>query len=261
MSCTILILSPHLDDAALSCAEHIKLWRDQDLPIHVTTVFTEFGSQAPSAYMKRFMSPHGCHDAVEYGRVRREEDRQAMEVMQVTFSHAGFVDAGFRQSKDGPLYRDYRALTSWRIGEEARPIFEQVKALFHQWPVPGLIVSPLGVGGHIDHLLVREAALAVWNGKTDTAFYVEFPYGLRPWKYRPCLVRYLRGQQISLKGFSLWKHGVIGRYQTQVPHLFRRKPGYLEVIFLPRKFRHKTKESSSSRLWPGALHLIAARIG
>jgi hypothetical protein len=47
---------------------------------------------------------------------------------------------------------------------------------------PGRIFAPLGVGGHVDHLLVRKAAIAWWLGYGRTpqiCFFEDLPYAAR----------------------------------------------------------------------------------
>jgi hypothetical protein len=44
------------------------------------------------------------------------------------------------------------------------------------------LYSPLGVGGHPDHLFVRDLALSIWKGmkrKTAMLFYEDLPYAAR----------------------------------------------------------------------------------
>ena len=94
----VLIASPHLDDAALSCAEHIKSWQAAGDQVHVVSLFTDFGSRSPSDYMRPVMREQGCEDILRYGDVRRSEDHVAMKKMGVEFTHAGFRDAAFRES-------------------------------------------------------------------------------------------------------------------------------------------------------------------
>ncbi len=49
-------------------------------------------------------------------------------------------------------------------------------------PIFSELYSPLGVGGHPDHLFVRDFALSVWKGmkeKTVMFFYEDLPYAAR----------------------------------------------------------------------------------
>lgn len=231
-----MVVSPHLDDAALSCAEHIRSWREQGHTVEVITLFTEFGDVEPSAYMKRFMIEQGFKSNEEYTSGRLQEDHRAMQLMEVKYHHAGLRDAGFREMNGRLLYADYKALTTTCTDTEPLTREAAVTA-FRQMESPDLAIAPLGIGSHIDHLIAREACCEAWPDAKN-GYYFDFPYARNPLKYRLSLFRVLRGLKLSVKRLSAWKLELLNCYKSQMPFLFRGRPFYPEILFLPRIAAH-----------------------
>ena len=232
MKRNILVVSPHLDDAAISCADHIRRWRSQGHTVRVTTLFTDFGEAQPSDYMKRFLIDQGFKNNQDYSSARKTEDHAAMQRLDVEYLHGGLRDAGFRELNGTLLYPDYKALTRSKIEGNALAILDKIKFVLSVSPSPDLVVAPLGIGNHIDHLIAREASRSS-SSHSALGFYFDFPYARNPLKYRVTLFRLLKGLQLSVMKLSSWKREVLACYKTQMPYLFRTRPFYPEVLFLP----------------------------
>lgn len=145
-----LFLSPHLDDAALSCPAAIR-----GAPSHVATIFTE-------------------GDASYAGR--RAEDARALALLGVEPIHLGLRDAPFRH----PHFSSFTALLLERRAdpealEQAKRAIAELLARLQ----PERVYAPLGVGGHVDHRLVHDAARAVVP-REQLTFYEDRPYALVP---------------------------------------------------------------------------------
>jgi LmbE family N-acetylglucosaminyl deacetylase len=186
--------------------------------------------------MKRFMIEQGFKSNEEYTSGRLLEDRSAMQLMEVKYHHAGLRDAGFREMNGRLLYPDYKALSTTSMDTEPLTREAAVNA-FRRLEAPQVVIAPLGIGNHIDHLIAREACGAAWPD-AKVGYYFDFPYARNPLKYRLYLIRFLKGLKVSVKRFSEWKLELLSCYKSQMPFLFRGRPFYPEILFLPRIAAH-----------------------
>jgi len=88
--------------------------------------------------------------------LRKLEDRLLLNFMGVRVSYKNLPDSSITQKRTG-------------YASEGTPTFSE-------------LYSPLGVGGHPDHLFVRDFALSIWKGmkgKTVMFFYEDLPYAAR----------------------------------------------------------------------------------
>ncbi|WP_328907899.1 PIG-L family deacetylase [Streptomyces sp. NBC_00234] len=188
----LIVLSPHLDDAVLSCGALLSHAR-QHVPVNVTTLFTE-GSPPPyTLSARRYLHQTGAHDAEELYAARRAEDRAVLQEMGVAWRHTGLMEGLFRRKSgwapDGPrrvsrllpelahVYPNYRLhLAAGRISRHDSGVLGRIaKTLDEQAPPsePYLVLAPLAIGGHVDHLLVRTAAEL---SRRPVVYYSDFPY-------------------------------------------------------------------------------------
>jgi GlcNAc-PI de-N-acetylase len=177
----LIVLAPHLGDAALSCGA-LLTYAVSRTPVTVVTFFTE-GGQAPyGRSARRYLRRVGARDAGLAYQWRRDEDRAALEPLGITCVHAGLTEALFRRrpanlirSKRHHVYPFYRVhATSGRIVAADAGMLRDVREIIHGVTGPGLtlVLAPLGVGGHVDRILVRTAAQG--NGG-PVAYYRDVP--------------------------------------------------------------------------------------
>ena len=151
-----LVLSPHLDDAVLSCLGHIQRLRQEGWKVVIATVFTESDASESALY-----------------RVRRSEDRRAARLLGATTVHLGFLDAPFRSSR----YGNFCGIVFGRAREYPQTlahVAEKIGQLTRRLR-PEQILAPLAVGNHVDHRLVRDAALLALD-RSQLLFYEDRPY-------------------------------------------------------------------------------------
>jgi LmbE family N-acetylglucosaminyl deacetylase len=174
MHCDALYLSPHLDDAVLSCAARIRQETQGGQRVVVATLFTEADARQESLY-----------------RQRRAEDVRAVESLGAAAVHCGLRDAPFRR----PYYSSFRAIVLGRDpadAEDEAAVCRTLEDLL--WScVPERVFCPLGVGTHIDHRLTYQAAVAV-RGFERLIFYEDRPYVLVPGQLA------MRLAELSLRG-------------------------------------------------------------
>jgi hypothetical protein len=96
---------------------------------------------------------------------------------------------------------------------------------------PALVLAPLGVGGHVDHVLARTAAR---QSGARIAYYSDFPYNQR---HRPDDAFARRNGLVEARWTRLIeaKTDLIQAYQTQARALFHGEsiPIVPEVFFFP----------------------------
>jgi len=169
----VLLISPHMDDAWLSCTAILM----RSTPIHVLTVF---GGAPENAVKTEWDAACGFHDSDEANATRRAEERQAFHG---TVHRLELMDLVEHQYLQGP--RD--PADGERLGLLARDWLRS-----HP---PGVVLAPVGAGGgasgvssalrrarrrpniapHPDHVMVRNA-LARAVPPRSLLLYEEFPY-------------------------------------------------------------------------------------
>ncbi|CAM3626623.1 PIG-L deacetylase family protein [Smaragdicoccus niigatensis] len=151
-----LIVSPHLDDAALSVSHVLQRGN--------ATVVTIFAGDPPAGIpLSTWDIRSGARDAIEHMEVRRAEDRNALAVYpNVDVIHWNYVDNQYRTE---PL--SIPDLTS---------AIDELAADFDEcW-------FPAGIGRHPDHVAVATACADV---EAQGAFtYADLPYAHRSARLR-----------------------------------------------------------------------------
>ncbi|MGO4144781.1 PIG-L deacetylase family protein [Paenarthrobacter sp. YAF11_1] len=188
-----LFLSPHLDDAVLSCGALMEA-QASGREVIVATLFTEASPGPHTRAAKSFMSQCAVKDAGELFEARKAEDKSVLADMGVRSLHLGAVDALFRQRRAPrfgssawdrilpeithryPTYRYDIALG--RIAKGDRALISQFRtdvAALLGLTGAELLFCPVGVGKHVDHLITREAGMGHLE---NLVLYSDFPYDL-----------------------------------------------------------------------------------
>ena len=183
----VVFLSPHLDDVVLSCPAFLQRLKQQGCDVRVATFFSEGGPEAGKLY-----------------RRRRSEDRLAVRRLGATALHLGLLDAPFRS----PTYKDFCGIVFGRAGEYAatrRQVAQAIADVVSQWS-PDRVVAPMAVGNHVDHRLVRDAALA--RAPSEMLFFYED----RPYAFVREQVGHVLGRRLILQPERVWKRYFAAAY-------------------------------------------------
>lgn len=188
-----LFLSPHLDDAVLSCGALMEA-QAKGREIIVATLFTEALPAPHTKAARSFMRQCTIPDALGLFEARQSEDKAVLEDMGVQSIHLGHVDALFRRRKplkpgsgawdrllpelshSYPTYRFDIALG--RISRTDRGLIHQLRSDIAELMAltrAELLFCPVGVGKHVDHLITRKAGEA---HPENLVMYSDFPYNL-----------------------------------------------------------------------------------
>lgn len=228
----VVVLSPHLDDAVLSCFGLLDRLEGEVSRLVITICC---GNPAPAPGFGDIDEFREDSDLSQYGTPseRRREDELAMKAMDCNFVHLGFEDGVYRRS---PTSGDYIYQTTRekfvrpRI-EDASHIEELFLVLRRLSQNIGslLLVAPMAIGYHVDHSITAHNALRLESDSVDLLFYEDFPYVLDPsyshgFEDSPqnAMDRLGRrpGTRYALNLDPEAKAEVLRHYESQVPVLF-----------------------------------------
>lgn len=197
-----VLISPHLDDVALSAA--VPLLRR---PSHVVTVFAGLPQDTARLYWWDRLT--GARDTRERMAERRAEDDSALSALGATTTRLAYLDRQFRDGE--PVAAD-------PIAADLKPLLRRASEVW----------LPAGIGGNTDHLAVRDAGLAALadlatpaaapggaEGAPATYLYADFPY----------VVKYGWGSRITGRpgrrylDVDYWVEHEIARHGLDAPHL------------------------------------------
>jgi LmbE family N-acetylglucosaminyl deacetylase len=186
----VLVLSAHLDDAVLSCGALLSSLAGRT-PVTVATVFTEAATPPHTQAARAFLKQCTAGDAAVLYADRRQEDVDVLTGLGVEHVHLGIPDALFRRRDVWPAvarlgrilpeavhrYPTYRFdIAKGRVSRGDRPLVDRlaadVRSLADRMDA-ALVLGPIGVGRHVDHLITR--ALAERQPER-AVFYSDFPY-------------------------------------------------------------------------------------
>jgi LmbE family N-acetylglucosaminyl deacetylase len=213
-------LSPHLDDAVLSCGGAIARHSNAGARVLVVTICT--GAPPPDSPFSAFARKHHLMWGFAPGQAmaaRMREDDRALERLDADAYRAGMLDAIYRMPEvytsndelfgapapDDPLLYSTRQLIAALRGRLPHATF----------------YAPLGVGNHVDHQILHAAARD--GAGAFMAFYEDFPYVTQPGALEQRLAAL--GQKfvpstIDIDATLARKIGAIDAYVSQLSSLF-----------------------------------------
>ena len=170
---TILVLSPHLDDAAFSCGGLLAQFADAGMRVVVATVFTR-SVPHPTGFALACQTDKGLGADVDYMALRREEDRRAMAILGAEPRWLDLPEAPHRG------YHSAAALFAGPVAPEDT-IVDAVADTFRLLQRdlrPDAVLIPSGIGQHIDHRQVISAARRTIPDMAQV-YYRDAPYVIR----------------------------------------------------------------------------------
>jgi LmbE family N-acetylglucosaminyl deacetylase len=178
-------LSPHLDDAVMSCGGTIHKQASIGDQVQVITIFAgEYRDGTPSAFA--LVQHDYWGNPPRPMPLRRAEDKAALMLLGAGAAHLDYLDCVYRADPDGEwLYAEEEAL--WQkvhaddpMAEDgAQNLVDRLEALLPP-PSRDLVYAPLGVGQHVDHQIVHAAARELQARGYRMVFYEDYPYAMEP---------------------------------------------------------------------------------
>lgn len=255
MSAVHLYLSPHFDDAILSCGGLIAQQAGRGEGVVVATLCAGAAPAGPlSAFAdfqhRRWLSEHPGADPIA---LRRAEDEAACAVVGAEAVFLSDIDCIYRRGPTGEwLYASEESL--WgpvHPEDDATALAAELKALVDRLH-PTCIYAPLAAGNHVDHQRARHLAEAWLVEGRPVVFFEDFPYVERSQDLWAALNRAAPGPWLRLpQGLSdaqaRLKQRAVACYGSQLGVLFGRQadvrlldyqarvgaPGLAEILWRP----------------------------
>lgn len=165
----VLVLSPHLDDAAFSVGPLLAELSDR-AKVFVATAFTKSEPKL-SEFALACQLDKGLPANADYMAIRRCEDLEWSKRVGAQALHGALAEAphrGYLSAKE--LFGDVLAT-------------DQLESALKAWLdiltsalEPTAILCPIGVGSHVDHVWVRSVAMATLGDKFPLFFFKDLPY-------------------------------------------------------------------------------------
>ncbi|HTX92334.1 MAG TPA: PIG-L family deacetylase [Anaerolineales bacterium] len=214
-----IYLSPHFDDAVLSCGGLIFDQARAGIPVEIWTVLAGNPPPGPlSDFAQKNHALWGVATGAETVAMRKEEDREAATAVGAELVHFDFPDCIYRRSPKGEYLYTETVMIPPVPGDRGLPrrIAEALKSELRR---DDELVCPLTLGGHADHTVVRRAAELL---RRPLRYYADVPYIMNyPASLEPAVVA-MRAEHypISAAGLDAWVEGVAA-YSSQVGSLLK----------------------------------------
>jgi len=213
-----IYLSPHFDDAVLSCGGWIWEQANAGIPVQVWTICSGEPPIGPLSMQARHCHRvWGTGSGRETVALRRLEDQAANRAVGASWRHLSLPDCIYRLSPRGdPLYPGAVNVLPHKLEAGLdQALAAEIQAGLEP---DDQVACPLAIGGHVDHLLTRAAALRLGR---PIWYYADLPYLLRePTALAPA-VQGLREafHPVSSEGLQAWLNGV-SAHASQMLMLF-----------------------------------------
>ena len=173
-----VFISPHFDDAVLSCGGTITKLARSGARVEVVTVMG--ASQVTELPESPILTD--LHQRWQVGsdplRTRRDEDIQALRSLGVGFRHTPLADCVYRHVDGKPLYPTEDSLFGQIHPRDYAGDYLNRSTILDP-NCPQIAYLPLAVGHHVDHQIVHEWGLRLAPGSNSNLrlrLYAEFPY-------------------------------------------------------------------------------------
>lgn len=153
-----IIISPHCDDALLSLGG--LLINKVLVPEVVVNVFT-----------KTNWTINGNEEVDKITGLRIKEDLQSFASLGINTKYLGFMDASLRKGCENKSSKYVEITHEPIIDPICGKLFGVIKNLIKEYKNVENWFFPLGVGGHIDHCILRDVAI---KGELTNQKYVYF---------------------------------------------------------------------------------------
>jgi LmbE family N-acetylglucosaminyl deacetylase len=242
-------LSPHLDDATLSCGGAIARHIDAGARVLVVTLAT--AAPPPNAPLSRFAHDHHLMWGFAPERAmaeRQREDDMALDCLGADTYRAGMLDAIYRVPE---AYTDNNRLFGTPVDDDPLSSSTQkLVAALKRCAPHATFYAPLGVGNHVDHQIIHSAAHAAIG--PALAFYEDFPYVLSPGaieRRMRALARRFVPSTVNIDATLTRKIGAIGAYASQISSLFEAPDAFAQIITDYAKNLRPENGTYGERIW------------
>lgn len=236
-----IYISPHFDDAVLSCGGLIWEQTHSGIPVEIWTVMAgDPPVGAESALAQQMHTDWQTKNAHETVAIRRSEDQNAARRVGAAIYHLPFPDAIYRRSQTGTLYYPEGIFVPPNPRENGlvNEITRQVTEKLTQYDT---IVCPLAIGGHVDHIITRKAFESLGR---PLWYYADVPYAFRNPEELPLATDAMTGKTffISAQGLAGWQES-IAAHASQITSLFA------DLSDMRQKIKEYAQSRNGLTLW------------
>lgn len=175
---TFVFLSPHFDDAILSCGALISWLRKMKKTVYIITLFTKVSSKPYSPQAVDFLNRCNVQNADKLFELRKKENDNVGIKTGIHIINLKFEDAAWRKNGNGFIYHNAEAQFSGKISSRDKntqsTIEKEIKIITENLKSKYVLLAPLGIGGHADHVIARKIA----KNFDNPVYWEDFPYNL-----------------------------------------------------------------------------------
>lgn len=170
-----IYLSPHLDDAALSCGGQIAMRTAAGQKVLIVTLMAGDPREAAVSDFAAALHERWAL-AADVVADRRAEDVASCRILGADYRHESLLDAIYRvhPQSGAPYVQSNNDLFGPVHETDAAESGARLTAVLRALPPCGRLFAPLAVGNHVDHQLVRRAAESVAGA--GLWYYEDYPY-------------------------------------------------------------------------------------
>jgi LmbE family N-acetylglucosaminyl deacetylase len=152
-----IYLSPHLDDAVFSAGGLIYEQSMADIQTEIWTIMSGHPEEIElSNFAIGLHERWGVNSAEESLNLRRLENEKATNLVGAKTVYFNFIDSMYRCGPNGEALYTSSFLRQHK--SDANLPEKIAKSISKSLSAEDVLVCPLAIGGHIDHVLVRKAA-------------------------------------------------------------------------------------------------------
>ncbi len=225
---SVIYLSPHFDDVALSCGGSVAM----DAEDGRVTIVTVFAGRPPGELNSFAQFQHNRWGTSENTvDERRVEDAAAMIALNAQPRWLDFPDAIYRDDlylSDADLFGDVKSgdsATARRLSDALIELVEEIR--------PTRMYAPLSAGGHVDHRLARNAALASRRAGLELFLYEDFPYAASDGAVERAIADLDRSTEplyVDMTRVMSKRLAAIAAYSSQLTTIFRHYGTWDDVV-------------------------------
>jgi len=179
-----VVCSPHFYDAVLACWTVLE----RDETSEVLNVFTAAPADGFTSWWDRL---NGASSSAAHVRERVAEDKDVLALAGKVPIDLGMLETQYRLRQNRLLHSAFRRVPATRIAMRLpflRSVLYEKPAMgaehladciMEAVPDASSVCLPAGIGGHPDHLIVRQSGLVLASRGVTVRLYADLPYAVR----------------------------------------------------------------------------------
>lgn len=218
-----IFVSPHHDDAIMSCGALIANLTEENKSVIVYSMFSGLVSPPYSKSTEELHKLWGNPSNVI--EMRRLEDQAAAEILGATVIYSDQPEAIYRKDKKGNWnYLKEDSIFMGLHDDDLALIPVLYKAISSRFQKTERFYFPLGIGNNVDHIISHQVGMEMFSNGYDVVFYEDFPYADNLEQYNERINFLLNWTQNTItfnEQQLIMKIKAIEQYKSQIPMLFK----------------------------------------